>query len=284
MSLAWGSLVLLILLLPGFLFFVGLSLPEQFARETAERSALGQLAAVLLIAFGIHGLLYVILGGNCHSTIPCIRLEHVFTSLTLETRPAGLLAISRIIQKYRVWIFLYVFLACGLGVLSGYITGKLVVSGYLKGLIQHTWIYDLSVSDNFTVVYVMTHVRQDDRVLMYQGFLKAFGLQKDGRFSYVILTDAMRGYMHLSSHQPTTSAKDAWVRIGGSGLTIPGLDAVEAEYTRKDRSYFAIEGEDIANIVFDRLQFDYEAAAHDFDSLFARVVSEQDQAKAKVEG
>jgi hypothetical protein len=89
MSLAWGSLVLLILLLPGFLFFVGLVLPEQFARETAERSALGQLAAVLSGSFFIHASLYLLLGAPCGGKIPSVAIQYLFSSLKFDSSPAG---------------------------------------------------------------------------------------------------------------------------------------------------------------------------------------------------
>lgn len=61
MSIAWGSLVLLVVLLPGVLFFVGIYWPEQFTRESEPRSPLGQLAGALLVAFVVHGLAYTTL-------------------------------------------------------------------------------------------------------------------------------------------------------------------------------------------------------------------------------
>jgi hypothetical protein len=57
LSLAWGSLVLLIVLLPGILFFAGIYL---FTREAEPRSPLGQIAGALLVAFGIHGTAYLV--------------------------------------------------------------------------------------------------------------------------------------------------------------------------------------------------------------------------------
>ena len=58
MSIAWGSLVLLVVLLPGVLFFVGLHIPEKFTRDAVEQSALGQLAAVLCVSLFAHGALF----------------------------------------------------------------------------------------------------------------------------------------------------------------------------------------------------------------------------------
>jgi hypothetical protein len=274
MSLAWGSLVLLILLLPGFLFFVGLALPEQFARETAERSALGQLAAVLSVSFFIHSSLYILLGLGCGGIIPCVAIEYLFSSLKFDSSPGLGAALALQIESFAVWIFSYVSIACLLGTFFGYLTGKMVIRGWLKGLTQHTWIYDLTVKDNFTIAYVLTGVRHEDHVVMYQGFLEAFGLQKDGRFSYVVLRNVMRGYMHLSSQKPSTSPKSQWQPIGASGVLLTDVEGQEVKYRRKDRTYLMIEGEDIANIVFDRLEFDAAAANEDLQALIARVTAE----------
>ena len=60
MSLAWSSLVILLLLLPGVLFFVGLYIPEQFTRETTERSPIGYVAGVMGISFVVHGILFLL--------------------------------------------------------------------------------------------------------------------------------------------------------------------------------------------------------------------------------
>lgn len=274
MSLAWGSLVLLILLLPGFLFFVGLALPEQFARETAERSALGQLAAVLSVSFFIHASLYLLLGLGCGGKIPCVAIEYLFSSLNFDRNPGLGASLAKLIERNAPWIFAYVTIACSLGTFFGYLTGKMVIRGWPKGLTQHTWIYDLTVKDNFTIAYVLTGVQHDDHVLMYQGFLEAFGLQKDGRFSYVVLRNVLRGYMHLSSPKPSTSPKNQWQPIGASGVLLTNVEGQEVKYRRKDRTYLMIEGEDIANIVFDRLEFDVEAASEDFDALIARITAE----------
>jgi hypothetical protein len=54
-SLAWTTIVFLILPLPGFLFFVGLYFHERISRDVAPGSPLGQLAGAVLTAFVIHG-------------------------------------------------------------------------------------------------------------------------------------------------------------------------------------------------------------------------------------
>src|SRR5215207_5233983 len=56
-SLAWSTVAILILLLPGFFFSLGLYAPERFARDIAPRNPLATLAAAVLVAFVSHAIL-----------------------------------------------------------------------------------------------------------------------------------------------------------------------------------------------------------------------------------
>lgn len=267
MSLAWSSLVVLLLLLPGVLYFVGLYMPEQFTRETAERTPLGQLAAVLIVSFTVQGALYWMLSAACRqwTGIPCIDLTIVMRVVLLE-KPDALLA--QMLTRFWGWIFVYMLAASAIGVALGFATGKAVVHGYLHGITQHPWVYGLSVGDNFTVAYVMTHVRHEDRVLLYQGFLKQFGLQRDGCFSYIVLTDVSRGYMHLDAKAPRTAAAEHWLKIGKAPASI-SREAMRGTSLDRVHGYFVIEGEDVANVVFDRLEYTWEKSPEAF-ALFLR--------------
>jgi hypothetical protein len=173
-SLAWGSLVVLLLLLPGVLFFVGIYIPEKFTRETAERSPLGQLAAVLVISFGVQGVLYWLLSVLCRrwSWLPCVDL-HLLTQVLLLDKPNP--QISAMLTAYWGWILLYLLFAALLGAVLGYVVGRTItgtsfVGPYVRGLSQHPWVYNLSVGDNFTIAYVMTNVRHEDRVKLAYTF------------------------------------------------------------------------------------------------------------------
>jgi hypothetical protein len=66
MSLAWATVVLVVLLLPGILFCVAVYIPEQFTRDMAPKNALGQLAGVVLVSFVVHGLLFGLHCPLCH--------------------------------------------------------------------------------------------------------------------------------------------------------------------------------------------------------------------------
>ena len=51
MSIAWATVVLVVLLLPGFVFFWGFYAPNQVTRETVPGSPLDQLAGVVIFEF-----------------------------------------------------------------------------------------------------------------------------------------------------------------------------------------------------------------------------------------
>jgi hypothetical protein len=177
------------------------------------------------------------------------------------------------LNAFRNWIFAYIVGAGALGTLAGWFTGHLILAGTLRipGLTQHAWVYDLKVNSGYTVAYVLTNIKgkDDQRIVMYKGFLKAFGLQRNGSFSYIVLTDTVRGYMHLDDAAPTTSAADRWRKIGQAPASISRATSEELNRA-SERSYFVIEGEDVANVVFDC----YPAQPDVYDADIALIASQ----------
>ena len=172
MSLAWGSLVVLLLLLPGVLFFVGLYMPETFSREMVERSALGQLSAVIFVSFIAHTTLVSIVSIGCPRVTPCVNFAEVIRVLTLDKPDRATIAsVGGMLHTHAMQIVLYISLTSLLGALSGFVFGKYVVMR-VPGFVPHRWVHDLRVGRQLTVAYVMTSIRQEERVLMYHGFLK----------------------------------------------------------------------------------------------------------------
>jgi len=254
MSLAWGSIVLLVALLPGVLFFVGMYLPEKFSRDSVERSALGHLAGVLLVSLFVHGTLYLLAPIACGRLIPCPDLELFLRLLTLEQwKGAGLDAV-RTVSENRWWIAAYLAATSAGGTGIGYAVGRAAVAGRAPWLTQHRWAYKLSVGDKLTTAWVMTHVREGNRVLIYRGFLHAFHLKRDGTFSYVVLEHVRRGYLALRDDGAHTTGH--WTSIGQSPTVLEAGDVLK----RHDATLFAIEGEDIANIVFDRFEVGFSTS------------------------
>jgi hypothetical protein len=272
MSIAWGSLALLIVLLPGVLFYVGINWPEQFTREAEQRTPLEQLAGALLVAFLVHGLAYSILSGFCGTWLPCISVAALLNVVNVDPKQQDVvLATERMLQRFRWWILLYVLVTASAGLLLGAFYGWMISRRWLRRLSRHPWIYDLSV-DGLTYAYVLTHVSHDDRILMYKGFLRAFGLQQDGRFSYIVLRDVTRLYMSLEKAAPLVTGAAGERVIGGTGGQSVSDPSERARHKRRVLSYFVIEGEDVANAVFDRLAVDAEALPPE---AFQSLVNEQ---------
>jgi hypothetical protein len=53
-SIAWSTVAVLALLLPGLFFSAGLSTPERFSRDLAPRNPVVALAAVVLVSMLVH--------------------------------------------------------------------------------------------------------------------------------------------------------------------------------------------------------------------------------------
>lgn len=272
MSIAWGSLVLLVALLPGILFFIGTYLPEQFTREVEPQNPLGQLGGALLVSIATHGVLYVILGYWCGVRFPCVDLRAFLEIVTFDPSNAHRAdQIASAVFLNRGWILFYILGTSATGVLLGWSYGKLTSTGKIRGLSRHAWVYDLSV-DGLTYAHILTTVRQGENVLLYKGYLRAFGMRSDGHFSYIVLSEVTRLYLRLTSDGIVTSGHTAQHVIGKSNSgtkinnrAIPGI--------RRLPSYFVIEGEDIANVVFDMLEFPRDKRT-DLDEIYRIMLEE----------
>lgn len=297
MSIAWSTIAFLVLLLPGFLFFVGLYFPENFTRETAPKSPLGQLAGTVLVSFFVHGLLYGLSLSVDAALVPQINLDHVLQLLQVEPlNDQEYAEVIRGIEAHRWLIFGYILAAAAFGLWLGYETGCSIVHGPLRRLAEHGWVYDLKIEGGgerapglamkllsgfrrarevratrsggslwshiqewrgttggalktVTVAYVLTTVSHDQRYLMYRGFLKAFGISKDGKPLYLVLTSAMRSYLLLEEFGSRTGPGKQWHLVGSSSDIPSGLPGPRLS------SYLVVSGDRIANVVFDRHGF-----------------------------
>jgi hypothetical protein len=278
MTIAWGSLVLLVLLLPGFLFFLGIYWPEKFTRENEQRSPLGHLAAVLLVSVAVQGLGLAITSVICGRLIPCIDIGLLLDTLspTAETRDR----VAAMFRENVWWILTYQLATGAAGLVLGAVYSQLTAWGLLRRLVRHRWIYELN-TEGFTYAHVMTHVREGSRILMYKGFLVTFGLQQDGRFSYVVLRDVVRFYMDLLPDGATTSPEKQQKKIGSAAGNRVDDPAGSAQL-RKLHSYFVIEGEDVANAVFDRLEARMRGPRN-FNEALERVQREMEEARKRLE-
>lgn len=288
MNLAWGGIVLLVLLLPGFFFFVGFYLPERFTRQLAERSTLGHLAGTILIALVVHAGMFLVNSWTCSTR--CVRVDYLLELITL-TQPSAE-QIQRLVPAVANHVLAtlgYLSGASLIGVASGAATGYAVVKGPLRRLAQHTWVYGLLITepDGFsevcrtlarrwtwvgkiwfvkrivkdshgevTLAHVLTRTDHEGRILLYKGYLKAFGIRSDGTFTYLVLLQPHRLYLELIDGAAITTTGDAIHQIAASysGVGVKGPS-------------FYLDGSQIANVFFDRERLPNMGTTSEFDTI-----------------
>src|SRR5688500_2572058 len=91
MSIAWATVVIVVLLLPGFAFFWGFYAPNQVTREVSPASPLAQLAGVVVISFFAHAFAYLIInrglcgaGPDSFLTPPCIDFDELSALIRID--------------------------------------------------------------------------------------------------------------------------------------------------------------------------------------------------------
>jgi hypothetical protein len=232
MSVAWTTIAIILALLPGVFFFIGMATYERLSREIIRSSVVSELALATMIAIGMHVVAISILSATG------FRLSSFLAPLAEypDAKPAQLLKpiASRLLPAA---IYLL-----SLGVV-GFFLGCLVAIGVLKGplrfLAMHKWVYDVldaGRKGGIVTAYVMTSLVEDGKTLMYRGRVHELFLTNDGKIAYVILKNCARFYMIFGQDGPTTSKQ------------LKLFDAAE-EGRRWD--YLFIEGDNIANILFE---------------------------------
>lgn len=282
----------MVLLLPGFFYFVGFYLPERFTRQLAERSALGHLAAIVLVSLVVHGSFLSINQSLCGNR--CVRVDRLLELVTLsQPTSAQVDDVVPSISQHPISIVIYNTGAALAGLLLGALTGALVVAGPLRPLAQHTWVYGLLIDDydprtklcrwlvqsmprlfsggkvearalppwrEVTAVYVLTRTAHEGRILMYRGYLRAFGIRNDGTFTYLVLVQPLRLYMELTEVEAQTSPRSRWHAIATS---------TSADRSELPHAYLLVDGANIANVMFDRERMPTPVSQAEFDAVVA---------------
>jgi hypothetical protein len=257
-AIAWATIAILVLLLPGFMFFTGFYAPSRFSRDTTPRSTVGQLAAIVLVAFIVH---VVLMWSTRVALLVFPKLPQVDLRLVLSALQAGTAGsasvneLSESLSEHWVVIPLYIGLSVIAGLGVGYGTAKGAVRGPFTFLLEHRWVYELTPPKGAraasTYAHVLTKIQDSGRIVMYRGPLHQFGLQNDGRFSYLVLRRAERFYLELGPEKPVTTATRAMV----IGATRTKGD-VERLAQSREIDFLYVAGQEISNVVFERFGFE----------------------------
>lgn len=257
------------LLLPGLAALLGFYSPSKLSRDVVAQGALVQLGVLIFVSFVIHVPLLLLLQVLAQ-WVSWLDVDFEYVFAILDTGIGGTVKdVDHAVDRSMLRAFCYFLASAGLGWILGRAIGKMVIAGKLPSVALHGWAFQLvGASDKDTGVtfaYVMTHVRHEERVLVYRGALDEFHIAPDGRISYLILRDSLRFYLKLESSAPLTTSAEHWKVIGatdgGPGLT--------------DFRFMMIEGEDIANVVFHRFGFLPEDT--DLDKLYEELTQNEDE-------
>jgi hypothetical protein len=206
-SLAWSSVALLVLLLPGFFFYAGLYAPERFSRDVTPKNPLGTLAGIVLVSLLAHTILWY-----ATPLAGVVDWAAVIEAVQMPSPPLkGTTAAQHAARHFGVagWhLARYVVLSCVIGFCVGGIAGGLTVRGWIPFLVQHPWAYPLKMGAGGVMSYthVLTEVAHADKQLVYCGRLKYFSLAADGTFAYVVLAATQQRLLRLGGDVPQYGA------------------------------------------------------------------------------
>jgi len=235
MSIAWTTALVIVLLLPGLFFFIGIATFERLSREIVRSSAISEIGLAVTVAIAIHLIAVVVLSGFgiriSEFIEPLFEYNHINTDIFVHR-----------VSERIIPILVYILSTAAVGAGLGGAVARGIMAGPLRFLATHKWIYDVIDANRkggVITAYVMTTTSQDDKILMYRGRLQEFYLSPDGKLSYVVLKNCARYYMNFEEKFPLTSEQ----------LNLFGSKQDGRPKTMWD--YLVIEGTNIANILFD---------------------------------
>lgn len=234
MSIAWTTVLIIALLLPGVGFFAGYWSQERYSRELVKSAAVGEVGMAVFMAIVVHlaclQFLWLTVGFDVSFFVRPLTDYY--------NEPAWLVADQFL---GRLWPALYYTIsATAFGFLCGLIIARIVMFGPLRWLATHKWAYDLikEKKSGTVTAFIMTNLVENKRILMYAGHLEDFYLGPDGCFTYIVLKNCARYYMAIEGAAPTTTHRTPLFRAARDNSERPW-------------EHLVISGSNIANVLFD---------------------------------
>lgn len=237
MSLAWATILFILLMLPGVAVLMGIAAPERFSREVVRSTALGEIALAAFTAIIIHAFCLAVLGALFASPLDALQ-----PIIEYELKGPVAFYWDPIKDSLRK-IILYQVLTTIVGFAGGLLISKMIHNGPLRALATHSWIYDVvkhtEGSRGLVTAYIMTKTVEDGKALMYKGRLAEIFLKEDGNISYIAMKNCRRFYMKFDDLTTT-----------GEQLKLFNFN--EETYEFHEWNYLMIGGDQIANVLFNK--------------------------------
>src|ERR1700730_3231680 len=234
MSVAWTTVTIIALLLPGILFFNGVATYDRLSREIIRSNVIGEVALGIIVALIIHTLSIVILSSFG------FRLTGYLEPLADYASMPQSELLTRVGQRLLPTVC-YLLGTAFFGFVAGTLVAIGIVSGPFRRFAMHKWVYDIIDYDRkgrIVTAYIMTTMTEGNKVIMYKGRVQEFFLSPDGKLSYVVLKNCAKYCMKIEEGLETTKQQE----ILGGRPTFIGQAVWD---------YFVIDGSKIANVLFD---------------------------------
>lgn len=243
MSVAWTTVVVLALLLPGISFFGGLYSSDRFPRDFGRNSPFSDIGLAIFAAAAIHFLFIlglIVTSWTFEAFSLSANIKHV--AETFSTTPTNYYEATRQLSMAA----LYLIATPAIAFVAGRILTVRIFSGFLGNVARHQWIRDLvqtqKTSQDYNKAYVVTTLGHDGTHVMYEGYLKEFFFTREGKVAYLVLQEANRFHMTISNTGVATETQ----------INLPIISETDTAHAtrRRYKPYLMIEGDSIHNVVF----------------------------------
>ncbi|HEY0151799.1 MAG TPA: peptidoglycan-binding domain-containing protein [Longimicrobium sp.] len=220
-SLAWSTILLLVLLIPGFAFAVGVSAPAGYGRDVTPRNPLAALSATVIVAIAVHALLTTGLGWAAgwlkapslrvqwNEVVEAVQMPPPTDDATPEPED-GDTAAERVgleARAHGLQIAGYVLASAVLGFGLGFLIGIPASRGLGSYLQEHPWAARIRTAESrkaaaINYAHVLADVGHAGQQLLYRGRVIYFSLRGEGSFAYVVLAATEQRLLDLTGNAP----------------------------------------------------------------------------------
>ena len=221
-----SALAIIISLMPGVTFLVGIYLHPKMTRETVQISTPLGIATIIIVSIIVQMLLmYLVLVPACadsvadYCKIPLTGSDHKIT-LTVEG----------------AWKLYATFLAASVVTgMIGFIWSHLGVRRVTRMPFSSSWAAHYLHAKNTPIAHVATSVAGLDSPILYTGFLSDLRLDPSGKIVSVTLIAASRSVIRLTRVGPiVTPDRDSTASLASLDLVIEGERIQNIAITSQD--------------------------------------------------
>src|SRR5262249_7409873 len=143
MTIAWTTLLVVLLLLPGAFFFLGLYSRDRFTRELGRGNTITEFAVIVFVSAVVHlAAIFLLLWLRTRGL--SLTDETAVARLLFESgSPDNIAAAVRTIESLLPFIAAYVLVTVAAGFFLGRTLAWFVLRGYLRFLARHKWIQEI---------------------------------------------------------------------------------------------------------------------------------------------